>query len=106
MIAETSMGQAFEALMLICFGVSWPVAILKTWWSKRTEGKSCGFLVLIFAGYLSGIVAKFVRGAAADQWPEPVTLLYALNAALVLLDLVLVLKYRAAAKIRIADGPD
>ena len=104
MIAQTlTAGQLFEAGMLICFGVSWPVAILKTWRSKRVEGKSIGFLVLVFIGYMSGIVAKFIRAATDDKAIELVTLLYALNAALVMVDLLLVLKYRAAAKM--ADPP-
>lgn len=88
-----TLGQVFESGMLVCFGVSWPVAILKTWRSKRTEGKSMGFLVLVFIGYLSGVAAKFSR-AAAGHWPEPVTILYAINAALVMTDLLLVRHYR------------
>ena len=100
MIGEVlTVGQLFEAGMLICFGVSWPVAILKTWRSKRVEGKSTGFLVLVFIGYMSGIVAKFLRASTEGKAIELVTLLYALNAALVMVDLLLVLKYRAAAKL-------
>ena len=89
----TTLGQFFESGMLICFGVSWPVAILKTLRSKQTQGKSIGFLVLVFIGYLSGVAAKFSR-AADGHWPEPVTILYAINAALVMTDLLLVRHYR------------
>ncbi len=83
---------------MVCFGVSWPVAILKTWRAKRVEGKSIWFLVLVFIGYLSGMVAKFIRAATEGKPVELVTLLYAFNAVLVMTDLLLVLKYRAIAK--------
>jgi hypothetical protein len=84
-----------EGVMMICFGVSWPVAILKTWRAKRTEGKSLAFLTIIFAGYLAGIVGKFIKSGGGV--PEAVTLLYAMNALLVAVDLGLVLYYRRTA---------
>ena len=86
--------QLFEAMMLVCFGVSWPVAIVRTWRARRVEGKSGLFLVLILVGYLAGIAAKFLRPAGAGGWPEPVTALYALNAVLVGIDLGLYLHFR------------
>ena len=80
--------------MMICFGVSWPVAILKTLRTRRTEGKSLLFLLLILVGYLAGITAKFIIAAQSHDWPNWVTLLYAANAALVVVDIFLFLKYR------------
>ncbi len=84
-----------EGAMMICFGMSWPVAILKTWRSKRTDGKSLAFLAIIVTGYLAGIVGKFIKSGGAV--PEPVTLLYAINALLVAVDLALVVYYRRTA---------
>jgi hypothetical protein len=87
-----TLAEVFESLMLLCFGTSWPFAILKTWRTKRSEGKSLIFLVLVFIGYLSGIAAKAI---AYGVWNMPaVTALYGLNAALVAFDLVLVVHYR------------
>ncbi len=87
-----SLAEIFESLMLVCFGTSWPFAILKTWRTKRSEGKSLVFLVLVFIGYLSGIAAKVI---AFGVWHLPaVTALYALNALMVAFDLVLVIHYR------------
>ncbi len=40
----------FEALMLICFGFSWPFAIMKTVKVKNPAGKSYIFLFLIIIG--------------------------------------------------------
>jgi len=90
--------QLFEAGMLLCFGVSWPVDIAKALRTRRTEGKSLGFLALIFAGYLSGLAAKVVRAADADAWPEPVTALYAINAVLVGVDIALYLHFSRSAR--------
>lgn len=50
--------SVFEAIMLICFGASWPLAIYKTYKSKNPVGKSLSFLYLIFIGYASGICHK------------------------------------------------
>jgi len=86
--------QLFEACMLICFGLSWPAAILKTWRTRRTEGKSLLFLAFILVGYLSGIAAKFIRANADRQAVELVTILYALNACFVAVEIALYLRFR------------
>jgi hypothetical protein len=88
----TAAGQVFEAGMLVCFGVAWPVDIYKTLRTRETRGKSARFMSLIFLGYLSGIAAKVIR--ADGGLPEAVTWLYALNALLVGLDIALCLHYR------------
>jgi hypothetical protein len=94
MIAAISMGQLFEGLMLVCFGASWPFAIWKTYRTKRTEGKSIIFLVLVILGYFSGMIAKFYRAATEHSPLEPVTALYGVLALFVAFDLLLVIRYR------------
>jgi 4-amino-4-deoxy-L-arabinose transferase-like glycosyltransferase len=86
--------QAFEALMMVCFGVSWPVAIYKTLRTRRTEGKSLLFLLLILLGYVAGIAAKFIVAAQSHTKPNWVTLLYAANAIMVAVDIFLYQRYR------------
>ena len=54
------MSELFEALMVICFGISWPLSILKSWKSRTTKGKSLLFLFFIFTGYACGILSKLV----------------------------------------------
>ena len=102
MLGQVMGAQFLEGAMLVCFGVSWPVAILKTLRTRRTEGKSRTFLVLVLLGYLAGVASKFLR--ASGHWPslEPVTALYALNAVLVAADLALVIHFR----LRAANDPD
>ncbi len=77
----------FEAIMMLCFGASWPFSIWKTIKVKNPVGKSVIFLWLVEIGYLAGIIYKLSR-------PDWVIALYALNAAMVGTDLYLVVKYR------------
>lgn len=93
-ISPAEIGQILEGTMIVCFGVSWPFAIYRTWKAKRVEGKSLIFLALVFAGYLAGVVSKLVK---AYTWAdvEKIIFLYAINAVLVGTDLGLYLYYRA-----------
>ena len=93
--------RIFEAGMLICFGVAWPVAIAKTVRVRKVHGKSIGFLFLVFAGYVCGITTKFIR--AEGTWPDWVTLLYALNAIMVTIEIALCFRYRQPAEVPALD---
>ena len=48
----------FEVIMLTCFGISWPFAIVKTIRAKNPAGKSYSFAVLIIIGYVAGCCHK------------------------------------------------
>ena len=78
----------FEAIMLVCFGASWPVSILKTYKVKNPAGKSSGFLLLIIVGYLAGILNKLNGPMDWVLW------LYILNMLMVSADFALVIYYR------------
>jgi hypothetical protein len=82
------MNSPFEAVMLICFGLSWPFALYKTYTSKSSEGKSLRFLSLVFIGYISGCLHKVLY--SYDQ----VIYLYILNGLMVGTDIALTCKYR------------
>ena len=81
--------SVFEAIMLVCFGASWPAAINKTLRSKNPAGKSLLFLCLIITGYLCGVIHKCLQPKI--DW---VVWLYAVNLLMVATDLFLVCKYR------------
>ncbi len=49
-----------EALMIICFGLSWPISIRKSWVARTAKGKSVFFEVFILIGYIFGIIRKFI----------------------------------------------
>ena len=40
-----------EALTILCFGLSWPVSIHKSWVSRTAKGKSVAFEVILLVGY-------------------------------------------------------
>ena len=84
--------SVLEAVMLVCFGVSWPLSIYRTYRVKNPAGKSIVFLWLVIVGYVAGILNKIF---GRMDW---VVYLYALNAAMVATDLVLVYYYRARRK--------
>ncbi len=78
----------FEALMLLCFGASWPASIAKAVRTKQVAGKSPVFMILIMIGYGCGIAHKILFDR---DW---VIGLYALNLVMVATDLYLYRLYR------------
>ena len=77
----------FEPLMLICFGVSWPVSIAKSVRTRIVVGKSPLFMAIVCLGYASGIVHKVLH---SYDW---VIALYALNMVLITIDIFLYYRY-------------
>ena len=55
------MSELLEMIMMICFGVSWPLSIIKSFTARTTTGKSVVFLVCIFTGYICGIASKLMQ---------------------------------------------
>lgn len=74
----------FESLMLICFGVSWPISVWKSYTSRSTKGKSIIFTSAIILGYIAGICGKLVSGNA-----NYVLALYMINLGFVCIDFAL-----------------
>jgi lipopolysaccharide export LptBFGC system permease protein LptF len=83
----------FEAIMLLCFGLAWPFSIWKSWKSRQNGGKSVWFLLVVFVGYVAGVIHKLLYSM------DPVIALYALNGVMVALDVALY--YRNAALSRV-----
>ena len=52
-----------EAVMLLCFGLSWPLNAYKSYKAQTAAGSSWQFIALISLGYAAGIAAKFVGGS-------------------------------------------
>ena len=57
------MVSVFECIMLVCFGLSWPISVYKSITSKSTSGKSVVFIVAILIGYVAGITGKLLSGS-------------------------------------------
>ena len=54
------MAEIFEMLMVLSFGLSWPISIFKTLKTKTAAGKSPVFIGLIVFGYICGISSKLI----------------------------------------------
>ncbi|MBN1525333.1 MAG: hypothetical protein JW904_12670 [Spirochaetales bacterium] len=77
----------FEAIMLICFGIGWPISIIKSLRTKMVKGKSPMFMGIVWVGYLSGIIHKIF-------WrPDLVIILYIFNIVMITIDLILYFNY-------------
>jgi len=94
-VDPTVVPQFLEAGMLLCFGVSWPIDILKTLRTRVTAGKSLGFMAMVFLGYCLGMAAKFMSARQSARPLEPVFIMYALNAFFVAVDIVLTATFSA-----------
>lgn len=57
------MAEVLEAIMLVCFGLSWPMNAYKSFKAQTAVGSSWQFMALITLGYVAGIAAKFAAGS-------------------------------------------
>jgi len=75
--------------MLFAFGFSWPFAIMRTYRSKRVDGKSPMFMIIVLIGYSCGIAAHLV------EWQKLwLCGVYLVDMMLVSTDLILYFHYR------------
>lgn len=83
------MSEFLEVLMIVSFGASWPLNVIKSYKARTTKGKSLGFLYLIFFGYIMGITSKLLNQAymaeISSKWY--VLFFYVLNLIMVGADL-------------------
>lgn len=78
------MQEIFEMIMLVCFGMSWPISVYKSYASRSTKGKSIVFIIAILIGYVAGIIGKIAGGQASF-----VLAVYCFNLLMVSMDLAL-----------------
>lgn len=70
----------FEATMLLCFGLAWPLATMRMLRTGKAEGKGLGFTLIIWTGYLAGAASKLLGVHSPEVPLAPVFWLYLLNA--------------------------
>lgn len=82
--------------MIVSFGASWPMNVIKSYKARTAKGKSLAFLLLIFFGYISGIASKFMNEAYMASFSEKwyVLFFYFLNLCMVGADLCLYFRNR------------
>ena len=77
------MESIFETVMLVCFGFSWPLNVIKAYKAKTAKGTSLPFILLIITGYIAGISAKLISGQI-----NYVMIAYILNLTIVSLNVI------------------
>lgn len=99
------MSEIFEIIMVVSFGASWPMNIMRSLRARTAKGKSVAFLFLIFFGYIAGIISKFTNEAYMDAFASKwyVLVFYCLNLVMVGIDTVLYFRNRALDKKREAE---
>ena len=90
------MPEILEVIMIVSFGVSWPMNVIKSYKSRTAKGKSLAFLLLILFGYVAGILSKLINpgflAEISSKWY--VLFFYFLNLLMVAADLALYFRNR------------
>lgn len=91
------MSEILEIIMIVSFGASWPMNVMKSYKARTAKGKSIAFLLLIFFGYIAGIASKFLNEAYMASINEKwyVLFFYFLNLLMVGADLILYFRNRS-----------
>ena len=95
------MSELLEIVMIVSFGVSWPMNVIKSYKARTTKGKSLWFMLLIFFGYIAGIASKLTNevymASFASKWY--VLFFYVLNFIMVSVDLILYIRNKRLDKL-------
>ena len=98
------MAEILEIIMIVSFGISWPMNVIKSYRARTTKGKSLWFVLLILFGYVAGITSKLINEAymasIAEKWY--VLFFYVLNFVMVFADLLLYVRNARLDKAAIA----
>ena len=79
-----NLAEILEVIMIVSFGASWPMNVMKSYKARTAKGKSLAFLLLILFGYVAGIASKLVSGTITYVFA-----FYVLNLVMVSVDLCL-----------------
>ena len=90
------MAEILETIMLLSFGFSWPMNVIKSYKARTAKGKSLAFMLLIFFGYIAGIASKFVNETYMANFSSKwyVLFFYFLNIFMVGIDIILYFRNR------------
>ena len=95
------MAEFFEIVMIVSFGASWPMNVMKSYKARSAKGKSLSFLCLIFFGYIAGIISKFINEAYMASFSTKwyVLVFYFINLTMVGADICLYIRNRKLDKL-------
>lgn len=77
------MRDFLEAVMIVCFGISWPINIAKAWKARTAKGTSVLFYSFIWIGYAAGITNKILGASVGAYQYNYVFFFYILNITMV-----------------------
>ena len=88
------MAEILEVIMIVSFGASWPLNVIKSYKARTTKGKSLAFLLLILFGYVAGITSKLINTVYMAEIEQKwyVLFFYVLNFIMVTLDLCMYIR--------------
>lgn len=88
--------ELLEITMIVSFGFSWPLNVIKSYKARTTKGKSLAFLLLVFFGYVAGISSKLLNpvymASFSSKWY--VLFFYVLNFIMVGADICMYIRNR------------
>ena len=93
--------ELMEVCMIVAFGFSWPMNVIKSYKARTAKGKSVAFLGLILFGYIAGITGKLLNEAYMAEFAQKwyVLFFYVLNFIMVATDFVLYLRNKKLDKL-------
>jgi hypothetical protein len=80
-----TVAHLLETIMLICFGLSWPINLMKNIKLKSAKPMNLPFILLIVAGYVAGVIAKIIK---IDSTPVYLLVVYIFNLVMVSCNIV------------------
>lgn len=88
------MAEILEVIMIVSFGASWPLNVIKSYKARTTKGKSLAFLCLILFGYIVGIVSKLLNQSYMMSFSSKwyVLFFYVLNLLMVSADVCIYIR--------------
>jgi len=90
--------EILEVVMVVSFGISWPLSIIKSYRARTTKGKSIIFLCFILLGYACGIASKI-----ASHNITYVIFFYIINFVMVFIDAMIYFRNRRIDKEQVKE---
>ncbi|MBP5575702.1 MAG: hypothetical protein J6X67_02935 [Treponema sp.] len=90
-----NLANLLESGMLVCFGFSWPINVVKAYRARTAKSTSLAFILLIITGYVAGICAKL-----NNHQYNYVLAVYFLNLVIVMTNVLVYFRNRALDKKR------
>ena len=85
-----SIPEILEFLMILSFGISWPLKVYRSYKSRTAKGNSVTFTIFIALGYVCGIISKIILISQGSITPYSLAfIMYWPNIIFVTADIIL-----------------